>query len=45
MHSSPNRMVPWDKLRACTTDLENKNNISAGNPQEWGSNLGYETEG
>lgn len=44
MHSSPNWMVPWDKLLARTTDLENANNISAGNPQERGSNMGYETE-
>jgi len=44
MHSSPNWMVSWDKLLACTTDLENANNISAGNPQERGSNMGYETE-
>ena len=40
MHSSPNWMVPWDTL----LDLENANNISDGNPQERGFNMGYETE-
>ena len=44
MDSSPNWMVPWDKLVARPTDLENANNISAGNPQERGSNRRYETE-
>jgi hypothetical protein len=37
-------MLPWNKLLACTTDLENANNISAVTPQERGSNMGYETE-